>query len=556
MNWASSNQVCTKLALQPTIPPPQRDKASRRRQRTGSSSAKKPPKQKPRFENFETAVDVKGQVAAIDAMTDNSAMSGANQQIQGVPAGATYADVTSGNQGETFVRNFIKMDQTKRDLRDNKVEKKHRRTTKCNYDSLAEHRFVGNTYTVEEMLPMLKPTHVVGIIMAHSSYKSKFIKAIIDDISSFCTDTSCVKGIDDAIMGVQTVEENYPTVIGLLFNDPTDKLRTIVTFRNEMVQEHMLRDSANLLPALQTILITILEKTKYNAFDNENIVMDWKEALRLRFDEAVELGAAPEIGSNLEHLLATGLNLHSSNSNRNAVASMSQTQHQIGKQTAKLSKAVISDKLDKLGEVIVIRNLDMIAPQGSYDDNLALVERTFNFLQNVKEFFALSIEKKVVYVRFHNQKSKFMAEKHLKTFKSQNPGQRFIASRPNLETFCSDLRLGREEIRDKLLNIYSNALRLNNLVQYIPTPEAFKRGIFLDEQHFWEKGKLRTWVEFTDPTNTLAVLTYSFGSDPFVGFQWDNPIPNPRFRAIHPGEEYRISARGIHVLNQYTKRTK
>ena len=150
VNWASSNQVCTKLALQPTFPPPQRDKASRRRQRTGSSSAKKPPKQKPRFENFETAVDVKGQVAAIDAMTDNSAMSGANQHNQGTPAGATYADVTSGNQGETFVRNFIKMDQTKRDLRDNKVEKKHRRTTKCNYDALAEHRFVGNTYTVKK----------------------------------------------------------------------------------------------------------------------------------------------------------------------------------------------------------------------------------------------------------------------------------------------------------------------------------------------------------------------------------------------------------------------
>ena len=323
-----------------------------------------------------------------------------------------------------------------------------------------------------------------------------------------------------------------------------------------MIQEHMLEDRVNLLPALKTILIIILEKTKYNAFDNEKIVMDWKEALRLRFEEAVKLGAAPEIGSNLEHRLATGLNLHSSNSNRNAVASMSQTQHQIGKQTAKLSKAVISDKLDKLGEVIVIRNLDMIAPQDSYDVNLALVERTFDFLQNVKEFFALSIKKKVVYVRFQNQKSKFMAEKALKNFKSLNPDQRFTASRPNLETFCSDLRLGRDEIRDKLLNIYSNALRLNNLAQFIPTPEAFKRGVFLDEQHWWEKGKLRTWVEFTDPTNTLAVLTYSFGSDPFVGFQWDNPIPNPRFRAIHPGEEYWLSARGIHVLNNHTKQNK
>ena len=97
---------------------------TRRRKRDGSSSAKKPLKQKLRFDNIETAVDVKEQVAVINAKADNTAMSGANQRNQGTPDGATYADATSGNQGETFVRNFIKMDQTKRDLRDNKVEKK------------------------------------------------------------------------------------------------------------------------------------------------------------------------------------------------------------------------------------------------------------------------------------------------------------------------------------------------------------------------------------------------------------------------------------------------
>ena len=71
-----------------------------------------------------TAVDVKRQVAVIDARSDNSAMSGANYQLQGPPAGATYADVTAGNQGETFVRNFLKLDTVKRDLRDKKEEKK------------------------------------------------------------------------------------------------------------------------------------------------------------------------------------------------------------------------------------------------------------------------------------------------------------------------------------------------------------------------------------------------------------------------------------------------
>ena len=60
----------------------------------------------------------------------------------------------------------------------------------------------------------------------------------------------------------------------------------------------------------------------------------------------------------------------------------------------------------------------------------------------------------------------------------------------------------------------------------------------------------------TDPTNTLAVLTYSFNSDPFVGFDWEDPIPNPRFRAKHPGAEYNLASRGIHVLNEHTKRSK
>ena len=64
---------------------------------------------------------------------------------------------------------------------------------------------------------------------------------------------------------------------------------------------------------------------------------------------------------------------------------------------------------------------------------------------------------------------------------------------------------------------------------------------------------LKMWVEFTDPTNTVAVLTYSFGSDPFAGFEWTSPTPNPRFRAKHPEDEYTLVNRGAHVLNEYVK---
>ena len=236
------------------------------------------------------------------------------------------------------------------------------------------------------------------------------------------------------------------------------------------------------------------------------------------------------------------------------------TQFKIGKQTAALSKAIIADKLDKLEEVLVLRNLDMLAGD-SYDDKMASVTRYFGvggncYLLNVKEFFALSIDKKVVYVRFQSKKAKFTAEKQLKEFKSLNPNERFNVARPNLDTFSSDIRMSREDIRYELHKLYTNTLRIKKLDQYIPSEEAFKRGIFLDEQHFWEKGKLRTWVESTDLTNTLAVLTYSFNSDPFVGFDWQDPTPNPRFRAKHPGAEYNLATRGIHVLNTYTKRSK
>ena len=78
-------------------------------------------------------------MAEIDARMDNSAMSGTNNQPQGPPAGASYAAVTAGRQGEIFTKDFLKMDQVKKDLRDKKDEKRHRRNTKCHYDSLAEH---------------------------------------------------------------------------------------------------------------------------------------------------------------------------------------------------------------------------------------------------------------------------------------------------------------------------------------------------------------------------------------------------------------------------------
>ena len=108
-----------KLADQPPSPKPQRDNKSRRRLSTDSSSEEKPPKQKLRFDGFALAIDVKRQVADIDARTNNSAMSGTNNHPNGPPA--SYAAVAAGKQGEIICKDFLKMDPVKKGLRDDKA---------------------------------------------------------------------------------------------------------------------------------------------------------------------------------------------------------------------------------------------------------------------------------------------------------------------------------------------------------------------------------------------------------------------------------------------------
>ena len=157
-----------------------------------------------------------------------------------------------------------------------------------------------------------------------------------------------------------------------------------------------------MIPALKHILNTILCKTKVHILSSQEKDKDWREALRYSYNSAVRDGAYPnpKMGSTLEHDIATGLNLDSGSKTRSAVASMSVTQFKIGKQTAALSKAIIADKLDRLEEVLVFRNLDMMSDTGSFHDKLNSVTEYFGVggkchLQNVKEFYALSTDKKM-----------------------------------------------------------------------------------------------------------------------------------------------------------------
>ena len=110
---------------------------------------------------------------------------------------------------------------------------------------------------------------------------------------------------------------------------------------------------------------------------------------------------------------------------------------------------------------------------GTFNDKLLSVTDYFGaggrcHLHNVKEFYALSIDKKIVYVRFLSKKAKFTAETQIKSFKTRNPDVRFNVARPNIEKFSSDIRQSQDEIRYELLKLYTNSLITHELDQYIP----------------------------------------------------------------------------------------
>ena len=72
------------------------------------------------------ATNVKGQAAAINASTatsgDNDDSDGQSKSGSTNPSG--HKPATAGKQGEPFCKDFLKMNQVKKGLRDDKEEKK------------------------------------------------------------------------------------------------------------------------------------------------------------------------------------------------------------------------------------------------------------------------------------------------------------------------------------------------------------------------------------------------------------------------------------------------
>ena len=100
---------------------------------------------------------------------------------------------------------------------------------------------------------------------------------------------------------------------------------------------------------LRIVLNAILAKTKTTFSSQLEENKDWKVALVKSFYPAVSAAATPHMawGSALEHDIATRLNFDSTKTVRGAVLAISGTQFKLGKQVGALSKAIISEKLDK-----------------------------------------------------------------------------------------------------------------------------------------------------------------------------------------------------------------
>ena len=149
-----------------------RSKKSKRKDRqatSSESSAEKPPKTKPRMSalNGQVSAAVKSIDAASAANNENMDVGGQSTSGRNDPPG--HQPGRAGKKGEQFCRDFCKMNPVKKECRDNKDERSFRRNIPCHYDALTDDKFVATTRTTESLLPTLKPTKVVGIIMAHYS---------------------------------------------------------------------------------------------------------------------------------------------------------------------------------------------------------------------------------------------------------------------------------------------------------------------------------------------------------------------------------------------------
>ena len=127
--------------------------------------------------------------------------------------------------------------------------------------------------------------------MAHYSYRDSFIEAIIKDSEPFCLSKTDALGLDKAYMDeTQRVEDNFPKVVNSFFTDPTEKIMTITTFKNNIVSEEYLSNHQSMDSGLKHIINTILRKSKIHLLSSQEEEKEWRKALSESYNGAVREG--------------------------------------------------------------------------------------------------------------------------------------------------------------------------------------------------------------------------------------------------------------------------
>ena len=106
-------------------------------------------------------------------------------------------------------------------------------------------------------------------------------------------------------------------------------------------------------------------------------------------------------------------------------------------------------------------------------------------------------------------------------------------------------------IKAYLWRLYEGTITRHGKGELSSHPGVFSRGISVDEKSTRVNDMFKLWYEFTDPTNMTDILLFYHGCDPFIGFDWSDPIPNPYFIANYSYLNiWGIMAKGIHILNK------
>ena len=131
------------------------------------------------------------------------------------------------------------------------------------------------------------------------------------------------------------------------------------------------------------------------------------------------------------------------------------------------------------------------------------------------------------------------------------------------DNYPGEIRPDLKAIKEELRNKYNSAVGDNEYQIDDETWDEFVQVSIINAGY--RKGK-KNYIEFTDPTcPNYNVLVYNYEendgkNNPFVGFQWNEVIPNPKLRQhfdkdLDKVNYYAFSTYGLHTRRTHTRET-